>query len=494
MPLTIEIEKTKYRVERYQHTYQLGSPSRASLTVRHKDASPASVVADWLGRKASISWTGESPDWSEDLVVTGVESQRTVSRIICNGPTIGLCQRRGRRAWTGKDPAAVVQELFADVKVSSTSRVDRKAKLEILFQCDHTDHDFAWEVARSFGFSIVERSDGSVVLCDEPSEGNLALDLEDVLTEFCRSLGEVGAGGVQASVLPDGKPIELIRRDADEGNLVNAPTFQPLPRSEDQSVLSAIVDARTMGRRRAVVSELTLRRGDAFVGQIVEAGEAWDGGAIVGVARELRDGAIETKIRVVPEGNFRPLRSTNVPSPMSATAFSLATVTSTGHGSRPGWVSVRLPWQAEGQSVEAQLTTGGGGLGHGSFWLPALGAEVLLALEGDPISPRLLVLGVLAHKKHPLPLDIEADPPDVVLASSRGGASITIIEKPGEEAILLTYPGTDVTVAIGKSGTLSVKGSVLSLKTDTFSLEANQVTISGKEITLKGRDVRVQDS
>jgi uncharacterized protein involved in type VI secretion and phage assembly len=110
-----------------------------------------------------------------------------------------------------------------------------------------------------------------------------------------------------------------------------------------------------------------------------------------------------------------------------------------------GRVEVRLPWQRLSRQHDgmawARLATLMAGDGRGSWFIPEVGDEVLVAFEGgDPSRP--YVLGSLwsAQDTPPAAMDGAGDNP-LKLLRTRSGLQITLLDQPGQAAFILETPG-----------------------------------------------------
>lgn len=485
MPLSVAIDGTEYFVDRYSYGHVLGRPSEARITFGHEAGVPRDLAAAWLGQQATISWTGGPADWSETLDIVGVRSHRTRTKLICAGPSWRLTQRRSRRAWSDTAPVEAVEDLLtaAGLNFDTTARSGAD-KVPILLQLDQTDHAFISALARSFGFVLLDRPDGNIQICDRPEGGDAAFEEDDVTPEETLAVGAVTPVAAETTTLVDGKAFERLV-DSGSGSLIEGPVFEPSPYLEEGGAATKILANRRTSREEPVRTRITIRRGDVFVGETVDAnGGDWPDGCIVKVSRKLHIGIVESRLWVVDEQGF--VRISEQAPETAGPSILLASIVEPKTQPPPGWLAARLPWQDADESVLVQWTIAGGGGGFGPFWLPQVGAEVLLAIEGDPSLPRLAFLGVLSHSKNPPAMDRRADKPDTVLVSP-GGATIHFIEHDGSECILIGYGGQDVTMRLEKSGAISIKGTKVSIVSDEFSVEADQISLSGSSIKAKSK-------
>ncbi|OYD02811.1 contractile injection system protein, VgrG/Pvc8 family [Rhizobium sp. N4311] len=483
MPLSIVIDGTDYFVDRYSYRHILGRPSKARVTFRHDVGSPRDFVAEWVGKQATINWTGADADWSETLDIASVRSRRTHARLICVGPSWRLTQRRSRRAWSNTAPVEAVEDLLNAAGLDPDVTIRNGAdKVPILLQLDQTDHAFISGLARSFGFVLIDRPDGSILICDRPEGGEAFFEESDVVPEETLAKGAVAPTAVETTTLIDGEAIARVV-DGEGNSLIKGPVFEQSPHMDEEGYISKVLANRRKSLEPIVTTRVAIRRGDVFLGQTVAGhGGHLPTGGIVKVSRKLRSGIVVSRVSVTNEDEF-----VRIPKGAFETAgpsMLLASIAEAKTQPPPGWIVARLPWQQAHESVLVQWTTPGGGGGSGPFWLPQVGAQVLLALEGDPSIPRLVFLGVLSHSKHPPKMEQSAAKPDAMLVSS-GGATVHFTEREGSESVLIGYGEHNVTMRIDKDGAIAINGTKVTIVSERFSVEADQINLSGNAIEAK---------
>jgi uncharacterized protein involved in type VI secretion and phage assembly len=156
-----------------------------------------------------------------------------------------------------------------------------------------------------------------------------------------------------------------------------------------------------------------------------------------------------------------------------------------------GRLRVRLPHfgPSAGHHHEAwaRLATMMAGSNRGSWFIPDVNDEVLIAFEGNDLA-RPYVIGCLWNGANPPPTAMTADN-NKKLLRSRNGVTITLDDQDGAESFLVETPGGQ-TIRL-KDGPSEVEisdanGNLVHLKSDGISvvtsakvaIEASQVTIS----------------
>ena len=109
-----------------------------------------------------------------------------------------------------------------------------------------------------------------------------------------------------------------------------------------------------------------------------------------------------------------------------------------------GRIKVKLPWSpdagGEGYEAWARLATMFAGRDRGSWFLPEVGDEVLVAFEqGDPRRP--YVLGGLWNGKDTPPASVAGGANTLKVIKSRRGVTVTLDDSEGQERLKLETPG-----------------------------------------------------
>ena len=171
-------------------------------------------------------------------------------------------------------------------------------------------------------------------------------------------------------------------------------------------------------------------------------------------------------------------------------------------------VKVKLPWSPDGSGAQyeawARLATMMGGNNRGSFFVPDVNDEVLVAFEaGDARRP--YVVGALWNGKDapPATMDSGGNNNTKVLRSRNGvkltlddtsGSETFIVETPGGQKITLQDGAATITVqdsngneiqtgpsgvTIQTSGTVTIQASQIELSATSVTVNAGQTTFSG---------------
>lgn len=154
-------------------------------------------------------------------------------------------------------------------------------------------------------------------------------------------------------------------------------------------------------------------------------------------------------------------------------------------------VRVRLPWHADGDtSFWARLAVPMAGADRGTYFLPEVGDEVLVAAEqGNP--SHLYVLGSLWNGKDKPPADNDDGSNDTRVITSRSGHTIRFNDDD-------TAPEIEVRLADGKRIALDKDGiTVDDAKNNVITIDSGGATVTvtaGRELVLKGATVTVDAS
>jgi uncharacterized protein involved in type VI secretion and phage assembly len=181
-----------------------------------------------------------------------------------------------------------------------------------------------------------------------------------------------------------------------------------------------------------------------------------------------------------------------------------------------GRIKVKYPWREDSQESHwARLAVLAAGKDRGTFWLPEVGDEVLLAFDkGDIEHP--YVIGALWNGEDKPPETNADGDNNTKLIKSRSGHQITLFDKTGEERLEIKTKGGHTILLDDKTGSARVEikdssgsnkilietaqnsltiesGLSLKLKSQTIDIEAGaSMTIKASgTLTLQGSLVRI---
>lgn len=176
-----------------------------------------------------------------------------------------------------------------------------------------------------------------------------------------------------------------------------------------------------------------------------------------------------------------------------------ATVVSITDPEDQGRVRIQLPWSPDtGEDVFeawARLATMMGGNNRGSWFVPDVDDEVLVAFEGGD-AKRPYVVGSLWNGQDAPPETMDGGGENnVKVLRSRNGVKITLDDSSGQEQLVLETPGGHVvtlddggsTITLQDSGgsTVEMGPSGVSITTSgSFQVQASDATISAGSVTV----------
>ena len=151
-----------------------------------------------------------------------------------------------------------------------------------------------------------------------------------------------------------------------------------------------------------------------------------------------------------------------------------------------------LPWSPDAQGARyegwARLATLFGGKDRGSWFVPDVDDEVLVAFEhGDPRRP--YVLGGLWNGRDAPPASMDgAGQNNKKVLCSRNGVKITLDDQSGQEQLILETPGGQTITLKDGPGQISLEDS----NGNSIKLEAAGITITASaKVTIKASQMAV---
>ena len=176
-----------------------------------------------------------------------------------------------------------------------------------------------------------------------------------------------------------------------------------------------------------------------------------------------------------------------------------AVVTDIKDPDNQGRVKVTLPWSpdAKGERYEgwARLATMMGGNNRGSWFVPDVDDEVLVAFEqGDPRRP--FVLGGLWNGRDASPESMDGAGKNFKkVLRSRNGVKITLDDQDGQEKLILETPGGQKFTLKDGPGAVDIEdsnGNSVKLETAGITVTASaKVTVNASQIAISAGLVTV---
>ena len=165
----------------------------------------------------------------------------------------------------------------------------------------------------------------------------------------------------------------------------------------------------------------------------------------------------------------------------------------------PGRVKVTLPWSvdAKGERYEAwaRLATMLGGNNRGSWFIPDVDDEVLVAFEhGDPRRP--YVLGGLWNGQDSAPESMDGAGNNYKkVLRSRNGVKITLDDQDGQEQLILETPGGQKITLKDGPGSVEVadsNGNSIKMEAAGITINASaKVTVNASQLAISAGMVTV---
>ena len=159
-----------------------------------------------------------------------------------------------------------------------------------------------------------------------------------------------------------------------------------------------------------------------------------------------------------------------------------------------GRIKVKYPWREDGQESHwARLAVLAAGKERGTFWLPEVGDEVLLAFDkGDIEHP--YIIGALWNGQDKPP-DTNADGDNnTKLMRSRSGHQVTLFDKTGEERVEIKTQGGHTILLDDKAGSarIEVKDSSGSNKIVIETVQNSLTIESGLNLKIKSQMIDIE--
>ncbi|MEP3331185.1 phage baseplate assembly protein V [Sedimentitalea sp.] len=175
-----------------------------------------------------------------------------------------------------------------------------------------------------------------------------------------------------------------------------------------------------------------------------------------------------------------------------------AIVTDLNDQQSQGRVRVKLPWASDdgtGYEIWMRLATMFAGADHGSWFLPHMGDEVLVAFaSGNPRHG--YIIGALWNGQDAPPEEMDSESKNEIQSlSTRSGVKVTLDDTLGSEQMILETPGgqkmtlrdSEAGIALEDSNgnTVTMEASGISVDASSkVSISASQVEVSASMVTV----------
>lgn len=176
----------------------------------------------------------------------------------------------------------------------------------------------------------------------------------------------------------------------------------------------------------------------------------------------------------------------------------VATVVDIDDPDQQGRVKIRLDWApdadgGDGYAAWARMATLFAGDNRGSWFIPDVGDEVLVAFEhGDPRRP--YILGGLWNGKDKPPQSMSSGN-NLKVIRSRNGVKITLDDKSGQETLKLETPGGQKLTMKDGPGAVTIEdsnGNSVKLETSGITITAAaKVTVNASQVAVSAGMVKV---
>jgi uncharacterized protein involved in type VI secretion and phage assembly len=176
-----------------------------------------------------------------------------------------------------------------------------------------------------------------------------------------------------------------------------------------------------------------------------------------------------------------------------------ATVTDIKDPDSQGRVKITLPWMPDASAARyeawARVATLFGGNNRGSWFIPDVDDEVLVAFElGDPRRP--YVMGGLWNGKDSPPDTMDGGGRNArTMLRSRNGVKVTLDDTDGQEQLILETPGGQKVTLKDGPGSVEIvdsNGNSVKLATDGITVNSSaQVTVKASKVSVSAGLVTV---
>lgn len=464
--IRVQVGRRDFEASGYAARHLPGQAPEVRVQIALPAPPELDTLRSWLGEPATIQGNATTP-WEEVRKVTRVRSRDNEVEILARGTSVVLDGAPAARAWSETHAAAVAEDVLkrAGAKVRMHLQQQRATtQCPYLIQNHVSDRAFVNALARTYCFAVIDLAQGAVSLADAPPGRGHSIN------EFERSGTQTAH---EFSVATEGRAATTFEKDG-TFDRIEAGAAEPAPAQlhEEQSAclgyspnrehLENLVEGRADSAAVHQRTTVKVVGGHFDVGDTIEGDVLDQTMAVAGRHTQLEGHGVVSMLELVPTAQLAAALSSENQHAPACPSLALAVIERSHIEDAPGWCALKLPDMDGDAQIPAQLIAPGGGRGSGQTHAPSEGAEVLVALIGEPLMPRVIVLGVCRHANNP-----PASADEAVFALQIGTR---------EEGCILQ---------IGSDG-------VTRLDAKSLKLAARDITLEGEAIDVVGtRTVRV---
>ena len=455
-----EVGQREFAVSDYSARHRRGKAAQVWIWLATTETPDPETLRSWLGQRMTIR-AKAGTSWEEIRTVTRVRTQTSRIEVLGEGPSRALDAGPDARVWADTGAVEAAEEVLRDARVEVRRHV-RSARAgtrcPYLLQSYVDDRTFVKALGRTYGFAAIDRPDGTVALCDEPPGRTHTLEAHEHYAMHARHELQIATAAGAATTYEENGTFDRIEvgpaREAParlhEGETAwrgSTPHREHLHNLAEGRADEAAIHERTT---------LTLAGGHFEVGDTIE-GEALGGTMAIAQRRtRLETHGMESRLELVPTPQLAGELNARGPQTTPASALALGVISRPHDDENPGWCRLRLPEMKGDAEVPAQIVAPGGGMGVGQAFAPSEGATALVALVGDALMPRIVVLGICQDASN-APVSVE----EAVFAIQIGA------------------PDEGCRLQIGPDGAASLKSRTLKLAAREISMEGEEIEIVG---------------
>lgn len=462
---------------------QIGQPATLYAHLHIHGAFSPSDLSDFAGEEIELSGLLDT-EWNGTFLLKSAATKGDFLVLEAGGKLDQLHLSGRPRAWAESTAEDIAQRVLSDACLDAEISLSERGSetLASVLQGTQTDFEFLTELGGQAGFVLAEAA-GAVYLASEPFGKETAFDtdkhaLNPPLIAYRGRVPRTAAAFHEEN----GEAERLEAHGQDEGH-----TFLAAAGGFDRATLESEVVARAELAPGGWEAEILTFRGDIHIGDKISLNGVEEDLCVFRKKLELSLGHEQPQCRLwlVEASTFAAPR--RVLKPRANASLALARVEEAGLEGRPGWCSVRLIDDPEGDPLSAQ-TVALGGASTGIVVPPAPGATVLLAFAGAGLSPRPVVQAVLRDSANDAHSSTGIAPERSLLAALPGGGSVCLSTNGETDAI--EFKLGDLVLRLDADGKMTVTAGEISLKGSAVTIASDgDVTIQGSSVTLQGSSI-----